>query len=149
MTSQTFAGYWPSSSNPRSKSFVIKLGQRFSGVGWKYLQQTGSFIHEWTPFLLVTSYFTFSICLFMFCTQTLLVMFWFFYLITNCYIASSAALEALMSIRPCRDARVALRRVQENDWVFPTATQDLVFLDLLIVSGHILADSWMRIHRLT
>ena len=147
MASDTFAGCWPGSSNTRSKSFLVKLGQGFYRVAWKYLQQTGSFIHEWTPFLLVASYFTFSVCLYMFCTETLIDMFWFFYLITNCYIAGSAAFEAVMSIRPCRDARVALQTVQENNWIFPTTTQDLVFLDLLIVSPYISADSLVRIYK--
>ena len=82
----------------------------------------------------------------MVCTETLIVMFWFLYLITNFYIAGSAAFEALMSIRPCRDARVALRKVQENNWLFPTPNQDLVFLDLLIVSGYMLTPSSVRIY---
>ena len=73
-------------------------------------------------------------------------MFWFLYLITNFYIAGSAAFEALMSVRPYRDARVALRSVQENNWTFPTSSQDLVFLDLLIVSTYMLAISSMHTH---
>ena len=145
-SSMAFAGCWPSSSNTRLKSIMIKPGQQFPRITWKYLQQTGSFIHEWTPFLLVTSYFTFSICLYMFCSAALIDMFWFLYLITNFYIAGSAALEAVMSLGPCRDARVALRSVQENDWMFPTSNQDLVFLDLLIVSGYMSADSSVRIY---
>ena len=82
----------------------------------------------------------------MFCSEQLIVMFWFFYLITNFYIAGSAALEALMSVRPCRDARVALQSVQRNNWIFPTSNQNLVFLDLLIVSRYMVTDPLVHIH---
>ena len=139
MAGGTITSCWQSSSFTRSKSFVIRLGQCFSKALWKFAHEIRSFIHEWTPFLLVTSYFTFSICLYMFCTERVIDMFWFFYLTTNFYIAGSTVLEALMSVGPCRDARLAVRKVQENSWIFPTPNKDLVFLDLLIVSKAIYA----------
>lgn len=39
-----------------------------------------------------------------------------------------------MSLTPCRDARKAVRKVTKNEWVFPTPDEDLLVLDLLIVS---------------
>lgn len=146
MATEPHPRYWQSSSISRSKNFVIKLGQRLSEAVWNFADKTRSFIHEWTPFLLVMSYFIFSICLYMFCTASLIDMFWFFYLITNFYIAGSAALEALMSVGPCRDARLAVQKAQENGWIFPTPNHDLVFLDLLIVSRHSYADRFLQFH---
>ncbi len=39
-----------------------------------------------------------------------------------------------MSLTPCRDARKAVRNVTKNGWVFPTPDEELLVLDLLIVS---------------
>ena len=140
MASEKLAGGCPSSGSAHSKSAMVALNQYLFEALWRFALETESFIHDWTPLLLVMSYFTFSICLYMFCTEALVDMFWFFYLITNFYIAGSAALEALMSMGPCRDARLAVRKVQQNGWVFPTPNNDLLFLDLLIVCDFILAD---------
>jgi len=92
------------------------------------------FIKEWTPFMLVASYFVFSTCLYMICTPELITIFWFIYLITNFYIAGSTVVEAIMSMTPCREARKALCKVQDNNWAFPTPDSDLLILDLLIVA---------------
>jgi DMAP1-binding Domain len=51
--------------------------------------KTEAFIREWTPFLLVSSYFIFSTCLYMLCNGELISIFWFIYLFTNFYIAGS------------------------------------------------------------
>ena len=48
-----------------------------------------AFVKEWTPFLLVCSYFIFSTCLYMLCNGELISIFWFIYLVTNFYIAAS------------------------------------------------------------
>src|SRR6266516_4770049 len=93
-----------------------------------------TFIQEWTPFLLVLSYFIFSICLYMVCTEKLVAVFWFIYMTTNFYIAGTTVLEAFVSISPCRDARKAVSKLQENDWVFPTPDDELLVLDLIIVA---------------
>ncbi len=93
-----------------------------------------AFIMEWTPFLLVTSYFAFSISLYMICTDQLVAIFWWIYLATNFYIAGSTVLEAVMSITPCREFRQAVTRVEESNFRFPTPDGDLLILDLLIVA---------------
>ena len=90
-------------------------------------------IREWTPFLLVASYFVFSICMYTFCTETMIKMFWFIYLMTNFYIAGSTFLESVMSVAPTRDARKAVQTLENNDWTFPTPDNDLLILDLIIV----------------
>lgn len=93
-----------------------------------------AFVKEWTPFALVALYFVFSTCLYMICDGELISIFWFIYLSTNFYIAGSTVIEAIMSISPCRDARRAVRRIQENDWTFPTPDQLLPILDLVTVA---------------
>ncbi len=96
--------------------------------------KTEAFIKEWTPFCLVASYFIFSTCLYMLCSGGLISIFWFIYLISNFYIAGSTVVEAVMSITPCRDARKALTKVQQNNWVFPTPEHLLPVLDLVTVA---------------
>ena len=93
-----------------------------------------SFIQEWTPFLLVASYFVFSTCFYMICSGEIISIFWFIYLMTNFYIAGSTVIEAVMSITPCRDGRRALRKVEENQWTFPTPERFLPILDLVTVA---------------
>lgn len=124
--------WWYRSSITNPKVSSRTLGLSFGAVR-HVPQRVASFIHEWTPFLLIASYFVFSVCLYTFCTETLIEMFWFIYLTTNFYIAGSTVLEAFMSIGPCRDARKAVRKIQEKGWVFPTPDDDLLILDLLIV----------------
>ena len=98
------------------------------------LYRAQSLIQEWTPFFLVLSYFIFSTCLYMICDQSLIAIFWFIYLTTNFYIAGSTVVEAVMSMTPCREARKALRKVQQRNWVFPTSDEQLLVLDLVIVA---------------
>lgn len=93
-----------------------------------------AFIKVWTPFMLVASYFVFSTCLYALCDGELISIFWFIYLATNFYIAGSTVIEAVMSMSPCRDARRALRKIQENDWTFPTPESQLPILDLVTVA---------------
>lgn len=111
---------------PQDKSQISKP--------WEAVASVEAFIKEWTPFTLVASYFVFSTCLYMICDGELISIFWFIYLTTNFYIAGSTVIEAIMSIAPCRDARRALRRIQENDWTFPTPEQHLPILDLVTVA---------------
>lgn len=93
-----------------------------------------AFIQDWTPFLLVASYFTFSTCLYMICTPALISVFWFIYLTVNFYIAGSTVVEAIMSMTPCREARKAVCKAEDNKWTFPTPDDQLLILDLIIVA---------------
>ena len=123
---------WHGSAISRPRRIINARSRFFIHVN-NSTKNLGGFVHEWTPFLLVLSYFVFSICLYMFCTEKLISIFWFIYLTTNFYIAGSTVLEALMSLEPTRDAWKAAEKVQEKGWVFPTPDDDLLLLDLLIV----------------
>ena len=76
--------------------------------------RTSSFISEWTPFGLVASYYVFSVCLYMYCSNSLIAIFWFIYMCTNFYIAGTTVLEAFFSITPCREAREIVTQAQEK-----------------------------------
>ncbi|KAF2015708.1 glycosyltransferase family 2 protein [Aaosphaeria arxii CBS 175.79] len=93
-----------------------------------------AFIAEWTPFGLVVSYFVFSTCLYTYCSDELVAIFWFIYMCTNFYIAGATVLEAFMSITPCREARKVVTQAEEKGWLFPTPHNNLLILDLIIVA---------------
>lgn len=98
------------------------------------LESVSAFTSEWTPFSLVASYYVFSTCLYMYCSEGLIAIFWFIYMCTNFYIAGTTVLEAFFSITPCREARKIITEAQEKDWFFPTANHKLPILDLIIVA---------------
>ncbi|KAF2644162.1 N-acetylglucosaminyltransferas-like protein [Massarina eburnea CBS 473.64] len=98
------------------------------------LENTSAFISEWTPFGLVASYFIFSTCLYMYCNDNLIAIFWFIYMCTNFYIAGATVLEAFMSITPFRESRKIVAQAEEKGWLFPTPHDQLLILDLLIVA---------------
>ncbi|KAF2112817.1 N-acetylglucosaminyltransferas-like protein [Lophiotrema nucula] len=93
-----------------------------------------TFVSDWTPFCLVASYFVFSTCLYMYCSEGSIAIFWFIYMCTNFYIAGATVLEAFMSITPCREARKVVNQAEEKGWLFPTPNGQLLVLDLLIVA---------------
>ncbi|CAA9964660.1 hypothetical protein CFE70_008311 [Pyrenophora teres f. teres 0-1] len=93
-----------------------------------------AFVQEWTPFGLVASYYIFSVCMYMYCSNGLIAIFWFIYMATNFYIAGMTVLEAFFSITPCREAREIVTQATEKGWNFPTPNEDLPILDLLIVA---------------
>ncbi|KAJ4370386.1 hypothetical protein N0V83_004904 [Neocucurbitaria cava] len=102
----------------------------FAGI----VQGLSAIILEWTPFGLVASYYVFSTCLYMYCSDGLIAIFWFIYMCTNFYIAGTTVLEAFFSITPCREARKIITQAQEKGWLFPTADRQLPILDLIIVA---------------
>ena len=61
------------------------------------LARVQNFVNEWTPLILITSYFIFSTCLYLICSPELITIFWFIYLVSNFYIAGSTVIEAVMS----------------------------------------------------
>ncbi|CAD6446012.1 3f34c605-432e-4322-94d1-98aa958e5afc [Sclerotinia trifoliorum] len=117
----------PPSRGERSK-ISTSLAIRNSFGRWS------NFIHEWTPFMLVSSYFTTSIFAYMLFPTKLLEVFWFIYNFTNFIIAASTALEAFMGLEPNRQARVAVTKAAEKGWKFPTPEDDLLILDMVIVA---------------
>ncbi|KAF2792670.1 glycosyltransferase family 2 protein [Melanomma pulvis-pyrius CBS 109.77] len=129
-----------------SKDFKIDIGELpISGPGDKTAlkkswipenarETVSAFISEWTPFGLVASYFVFSTCLYMYCSDGMIAIFWFIYMCTNFYIAGATVLEAFMSITPCREARTIVTQAEDRGWCFPTPHDQLLVLDLLIVA---------------
>jgi hypothetical protein len=113
----------------------------------KRLEYLEAYIREWTPFLLVGSYFIFSTCLYMLCNGELISIFWFIYLTTNFYIAGSTVIEAVMSMSPLRDGKHALQKLQENNWTFPTYEYQLPIIDLVTVAY--LPNEKVRWHSIT
>ncbi|KAF2474972.1 N-acetylglucosaminyltransferas-like protein [Lindgomyces ingoldianus] len=129
-----------------SKDFTIDIGEvppylsdenpaaRTSILPGSMTESASAFISEWTPFSLVASYFIFSTCLYMYCSEGLIAIFWFIYMCTNFYIAGATVLEAFMSITPCREGRKIVTQAEEKGWLFPTPHDQLLVLDLLIVA---------------
>jgi cellulose synthase/poly-beta-1,6-N-acetylglucosamine synthase-like glycosyltransferase len=114
-------------------SSVSHLKNSFTNLQY-YLASVSAFISDWTPFLLVASYFWFSIALYSLFPSWTMAIFWYIYMISNFYIASSTVLEAFMSLRPCREARKTISQAERNDWKFPSPDEDLLLMDLLIVA---------------
>ena len=128
-----------------SKDFIIDIEEKpptaageTPGLMRKWTKPRGSdvsaFLSEWTPFGLVASYFVFSTCLYMYCNEGLVAIFWFIYMCTNFYIAGATVLEAFMSITPCREARKIVSQAEEKGWIFPTRHDQLLVVDLIIVA---------------
>jgi cellulose synthase/poly-beta-1,6-N-acetylglucosamine synthase-like glycosyltransferase len=97
-------------------------------------RRASTFITRWTPFCLVLAYIIFSICLYMFISNAVFKVFWFVYLTTNFFTSSVTVVEAAMSMGPAREARKAVEKAKEADWVFPTPDDHLLILDLIIVA---------------
>lgn len=129
-----------------SKDFTVDIGEvsfpapieknspQKSNFGVLTLQKISDFITDWTPFGLVASYYVFSVCLYMYCNDGLIAVFWFIYMCTNFYIAGTTVLEAFFSITPCREARKIVSQAQEKGWLFPTPHHKLPILDIIIVA---------------
>ena len=120
----------PHSGSEASSSTLVHRANRLYNIAGR-LENS---VQEWTPFLLVVSYFTFSTCIYMVCAPGFITVFWFIYLTTNFYIASATVVEALMSLTPMKQARKGVRQVEENNWVFPSPDDQLLILDVVIVA---------------
>lgn len=96
--------------------------------------KASDWVNSWTPFCLVFSYFVFSVAIYTVCTDGMIAVFWFFYMTTNFYIASSTVLEAILSIIPCRDARKSISKLVATNYTFPTADELLPIIDFIIVA---------------
>jgi cellulose synthase/poly-beta-1,6-N-acetylglucosamine synthase-like glycosyltransferase len=128
------------------KGFVVEIGEvdftvseeltvhKRRQTALEVLERFSTFISDWTPFGLVASYYVFSVCLYMYCSDSLIAVFWFIYMCTNFYIAGTTVLEAFFSITPCREAREIVIQAQDKAWLFPTAHNQLPVLDLIIVA---------------
>lgn len=113
----------------------IKAGFRSIGSDINYYYELSTEgVQEWTPFLLVFSYFAFSICIYMVASSGATKVFWFVYLMTNTYIASATVVEALMSLGAYHNAKKAVDKVAKKNWTFPTPDDALPIMDIIMVA---------------
>ena len=89
---------------------------------------------EWGPFLLLVTYFVVSVFLYIVLPESVIQVFWFFYMASNFYIAGNTVIEACLSLTPIEQARKAVKKVEQNNWVFPTNDKDLPMIDIMIVA---------------
>ncbi len=93
-----------------------------------------NWITDWTPFILVTTYYIVSTAIYVFCSYQQIQVFYFFYMSTNFYIAMTCVVEAFLAMTPIREARKESFKIEGNGGRFPTPEEELPMLDLLIVA---------------
>jgi hypothetical protein len=101
--------------------------------------RSSAFIWEWTPFCLVASYFVFSTCIYMVCSEKMIEVLWYVYMLTNTYVSMVTVVEAVLSISVTREARLRVTKVAAMDFKpgmqpWPTPDDQLPILDLIIVA---------------
>jgi len=89
---------------------------------------------EWGPFLIVFTYFMVSVFMYLVLPKVVLQIFWFFYMAANFYIAGITVVEACLSLTPNEEARKALKKVEQHNWIFPTSDKDVPVIDIMIVA---------------
>lgn len=94
-------------------------------------------ILDWTPFVLVVTYFIVTTAIFVLCNEGTIKVFYFFYMATNFYIAATCVIESFLGLTPVRDARKAAIAVQECQQ-FPSdlngKVKDLPIINIVIVA---------------
>ena len=70
----------------------------------------------------------------MICNSLWIAIFWFFYLVTNSYIAGATVVEALRGIEARAEAEKTVRKLEKKNWAFPTKDSEIGKLDLVIVA---------------
>lgn len=123
----------PKQHRSRANRLGSGLKRTYKDIIWA-ITVTSDGIQDWTPFLLVASYFIFSVCIYMLATSGITEIFWFVYLMTNTYIAGATVIEAMMSIGACHDADKVAAKVAKKNWTFPTPDSELKNLDIIIVA---------------
>ncbi|KAL1970099.1 hypothetical protein VTN77DRAFT_6504 [Rasamsonia byssochlamydoides] len=123
----------PNRQSSRTQQIRSSLARMIKDISWAFTMASDG-VQDWTPFLMVLSYFVFSICIYMIATAEIMKVFWFVYLMTNTYIAGATVVEALMSVGPVHEAKKALAKVEKNNWTFPTPDADLAKLDIIVVA---------------
>ncbi|TVY17287.1 putative glycosyltransferase [Lachnellula arida] len=132
-TVSTNNGFEGTSRPSRTSRIRSSLSTLFRDLSWA-LTTASDGVQDWTPFCLVVSYFAFSICIYIVASSGVIKVFWFFYLMTNTYIASATVVEAMMSVGAVHTAKKAAAKVAANNWIFPTPDAELKTLDINIVA---------------
>lgn len=123
----------PLRSSERRCNVRSGLKKVYQDVSWVFTTASDG-VQDWTPFVLVLSYFVFSTTIYMNATSGITEIFWFIYLMTNTYIATATVIESISALGNFQDAKRALEKVAKKNWVFPTAENDLPKLDIIIVA---------------
>lgn len=92
---------------------------------------------DWTPFIMVFTYFVVSTAIFCMCNAEAIKVFYFFYMSTNFYIAACCVIESFLGLSPVREARAAAMEVEKTG-LFPSdvdgKAKDLPMIDMVIVA---------------
>jgi hypothetical protein len=73
--------------------------------------RSSALVWEWTPFCLVASYFVFSTCIYMVCSEKMIEVLWYVYMLTNTYVSMVTVVEAVLSISATREARGRVTKI--------------------------------------
>ena len=90
-------------------------------------------LFDWTPFILVLTYYAASTTLYVSASEQTIKVFYFFYMSVNFYIAGCTVVEAFLGVSPIRDARAAAIRVQDSG-LFPSSDDMMPIMDIVIVA---------------
>ncbi|TVY75919.1 putative glycosyltransferase [Lachnellula suecica] len=122
--------------NTDSEKSNIPATQPVKQASWfsRTPENVSSWIQEWGPFMLVSSYFVGSVFMYLILPESVLQVFYFFYMAANFYIAANTVIEACLSLTPIEQARKAVTKVAEHNWVFPTSDKDVPIIDIVIVA---------------
>ncbi|KAJ9646314.1 hypothetical protein H2199_002363 [Coniosporium tulheliwenetii] len=124
----------PSAHPSLTLSSSISWVKHFFEAWRSLLLEFSNWVIDWTPFILVITYYIVSTAIYTACSERYIKVFYFFYMSTNFYIAATCVIEAFLGIKPVREARAAAIKVQENGWKFPTPDEKLPILDIVVVA---------------
>jgi hypothetical protein len=110
------------------------LSDRVTHLPLRIFESISLWCLEWGPFLLLVTYFVVSVFLYSVLPKLVIQIFWFVYMTSNFYIAGNTVIEACLSLTLIEQARKAVKKVKQNNRVFPTNNQDLPMIDIMIVA---------------
>lgn len=98
-----------------------------------FKDKLSNLLFDWTPFLLVTTYYIAFTALYTAASEDTIKIFYFIYMSINFYVACCTVVEAFLGISPLRDARAAAIRVQDSG-LFPSPDELMPVMDIVIVA---------------
>jgi len=119
-----------SSRNPSVSSSLRRVTTSVRGLS----AQFSAWLFDWTPFVLVSTYYIASTAVYTSATEGTIKVFYFFYMAVNFYIAACTVIEAFLGISPLRESRKAAIDVDQKDFHFPTPDDQLPVIDIVIVA---------------
>jgi hypothetical protein len=98
------------------------------------ISRLSEWLFDWTPFVLVLTYYIASTAIYTSATEGTIKIFYFIYMAVNFYIAMCTVIEAFLGISPLRESRKAAIEVDQNNNQFPTPDDKLPIIDIVIVA---------------